>query len=152
MCSTRKFMISEAGRRGIHADDLPNTPFSRTIGQQHMTEPTLIGRRAFLSLFVALALLAAGSVGHSAYAASLDELRAQGAVGERFDGLAVARDGSAKKVVKDVNAKRSKIYQREAKKTGADTTAVGTIFAKQIMKKAPKGTWFLNADGKWVQK
>lgn len=152
MRSADRATTSEAGGKGIRANDLPNTSTPRTTGLQHMTNTTLIGRRAFLSLFAAFTLLAAGSIGHSAYAASLDELRAQGAVGERFDGLAVARDGSANKVVKDVNAKRSKIYQREAKKTGADVTAVGTIFAKQIMKKAPKGTWFLNADGKWVQK
>ncbi len=152
MRGTKKLIGTETGRKGDCAECQPNKPISRTTGQQHMTDTTLIGRRAFFSLLTALALLAAGSVGHSAYAASLDDLRKQGAVGERFDGLAVARDGSAKKVVKDVNAKRSKIYKREAKKTGADVTAVGAIFAKQIMKKAPKGTWFLNADGDWVKK
>ena len=117
-----------------------------------MTDTTLIGRRAFLSLSAGLALLALSGAGRSAEAASLDELRAKGAVGERFDGFAVARDSSAKDVVKDVNSKRSKIYQRESKKTGADVTAVGAIFAKQIMKKAPSGTWFLNAKGDWAQK
>ncbi len=152
MRSNDKTTVSRPVGRGARCDSLPDSPSSRTTGQQHMTDKTLIGRRAVLSLTAALALLAVSSVGHSAYAASLDELRSQGAVGERFDGLAVARQGSAKDVVKDVNAKRSKIYQREAKKTGADVTAVGTIFAKQIMKKAPKGTWFLNADGDWVQK
>ena len=85
-------------------------------------------------------------------ATGLDELRKQGAIGERFDGLAVARDASAKKVVKDVNANRSAIYKRESQKTGANVTAVGKIYAKQIMKKAPTGTWFLNEKNKWVRK
>ncbi|WP_282606885.1 YdbL family protein [Pelagibius sp. Alg239-R121] len=117
-----------------------------------MTDTNLIGRRAALCSLAAFAALGIGAAGRPAFAASLDDLRKQGTVGERFDGLAVARDGGAKKVVKDVNAKRSKIYQREAKKTGADVTSVGKIYAKQIMKKAPSGTWFLNEKGKWVQK
>ena len=136
----------------ITGNHTPNSLFSGTSGQENMTKTTKFSRRETFALFAASALFAVSLPGGPAEAASLDELRKQGAVGERFDGFAVARDGSAKKVVKDVNAKRSKIYQREAKKTGADVTAVGTIFAKQIMKKAPKGTWFLNADGDWGQK
>lgn len=131
---------------------LPDSPYSKTTGQEHMTDTTVIGRRAFLSLSAGLAFLALSGAGRSAEAASLDELRAKGAIGERFDGFAIARDNSAKDVVDDVNSKRSKIYQREAKKTGADVTAVGAIFAKQIMKKAPSGTWFLNAKGDWTKK
>lgn len=125
---------------------------SRTNGQDDMNDSILMGRRAALLSLAALTVLTIGGFDNAAIAASLDELRKQGAIGERFDGLAVARDASAKKVVKDVNAKRSAIYKRESKKTGADVTAVGKIYAKQIMKKAPSGTWFLNEKEKWVQK
>ncbi len=130
----------------------PTSLFSGTSGQEDMTKTTNFSRRKVLAVFAASALFAMSLPGGPALAASLDDLRKQGAVGERFDGLAVARDGSAKKVVKDVNAKRSKIYQREAKKTGAAVSDVGAIYAAQIMKKAPSGTWFLNADGDWSQK
>lgn len=90
-----------------------------------------------------------------ALAQSLDSLRASGAVGERWDGLVELRDpgaGGAAKVVKDVNAKRLKIYQGEASKNNASVTDVGQIYAKQIMQKAPKGTWFLQQNGQWVQR
>ncbi len=117
-----------------------------------MNNSLQIGRRAALVSLAAFAVLGISGTVQPVLAASLDDLRRQGAVGERFDGLAVARDASAKKVVKDVNAKRSAIYQRESKKTGANVTAVGKIYAEQIMKKAPAGTWFLNEQNKWVRK
>lgn len=125
---------------------------SRTTGRDDMKDSLQMGRRAALFSLAAVAVLGFGSTVRPALAASLDDLRKQGAVGERFDGLAVARDSSAKSVVKDVNAKRSAIYQRESKKTGANVTAVGKIYAEQIMKKAPTGTWFLNEQNEWVQK
>lgn len=90
-----------------------------------------------------------------ALADALDDLRAAGAVGERYDGFLELRDGSnarAKATVKQVNEKRRKIYEKRAKQEGADLAKVGQIYAKQIMAKAPKGTWFLQANGKWAQK
>ena len=87
-------------------------------------------------------------------AADLDALRKSGAVGERFDGLAVVRDGdgTAKKVVDAVNAKRSQIYADRAKEKGVPAVEVGKVYAKEIAEKAAAGTWFLGADGKWLQK
>ena len=87
-----------------------------------------------------------------AYADQLDDLRASGAVGEAFDGYARARDGSAKDFVSDVNAKRKDIYAKRAKKEGVSTAQVGLVYAAQIIKKAPKGTWLLAEDGTWTQK
>ncbi len=100
-------------------------------------------------LFVAIAVL---SVVPSAWSADLDSLRRSGAVGERYDGLAVARDGSASDFVSSVNAQRSKIYQERASKEGVSAQDVGKVYAKQIMSKAPAGTWFLNESGSWAQK
>ena len=90
----------------------------------------------------------------TAGAADLDALRKSGAVGERFDGLAVVRegDGAAKKLVAEVNAKRGKIYAERAKEKGAPAGEVGKVYAREIAEKAPPGTWFLGEDGKWVQK
>ncbi|MEH6629765.1 MAG: YdbL family protein [Halopseudomonas aestusnigri] len=100
-------------------------------------------------LFVAIAVL---SVVPSAWSADLDSLRSSGAVGERYDGLAVARDGSAADFVSSVNAQRSKIYQERAGKEGVSAQEVGKVYAKQIMSKAPAGTWFLSESGSWAQK
>ena len=88
----------------------------------------------------------------SAYADELDDLRASGAVGEAYDGYARARAGSAKEFVNDVNAKRKDIYVKRAKKEGVSTAQVGLVYAAQIIKKAPKGTWLLAEDGTWTQK
>lgn len=110
-----------------------------------------IPRRAFLaSLLLALtvpALPAAADV--------LDKLRATGAVGERFDGLLELRDATASDAaakVKEINAKRQKIYAKRAAQDGATPEQVGAIYAEEIMEQAPKGTWFLGSNGKWTRK
>lgn len=111
---------------------------------------TILTGLTLIGLTLALALPAA-----PALAGKLDDLRAKGAVGERFDGLLELRDkgnADAKKLIKEVNAKRRKIYQKRAKEDGATVEQVGQVYAKQIMNKAPKGTWFLKANGKWVKR
>lgn len=88
----------------------------------------------------------------SAFADPLNDMRVAGAVGEAFDGFARARAKSAKDFVIDVNAKRRKIYVKRAKSQGVSVGQVGRVYAGQIAKKAPKGTWFLSENGKWKQK
>jgi len=108
-----------------------------------------------LTALLAVLLVFAATVlafGPPAFAASLDDLRASGAVGERYDGLAVARDASVKKQVEAINAKRLQIYQDKAAAEGVPAGQVGRVYAKEIVSKAPKGTWFLKEDGSWVQK
>lgn len=85
-------------------------------------------------------------------AQSLAELRASGAVGERFDGYAVARQSSAAPAVKQVNAKRKKIYGTRAAAQGVPAGQVGRVYAKQIFDKAAPGAWFLKENGAWMQK
>ncbi len=85
-------------------------------------------------------------------AQSLNELRASGAVGERFDGFAQALQSGAAGVVKQVNAKRGKIYQKTANKEGASVDQIGRVYARQIFAKAPPGTKFLQENGSWVTK
>lgn len=90
-----------------------------------------------------------------AFADALNDLRASGAVGERFDGFLELRDASAagaKAKVAEVNKKRRKIYEKRAKSEGAEVEQVGQVYAQRIMAKAPKGTWFLDKNGKWSQK
>ncbi len=107
-------------------------------------------RRAIAAL--ATAFFAGAVAPWPAAAQDLDTLRKQGAVGERFDGMAVARDPSADGFVQTVNAQREKVYADRAKAQGVETSVVGQIFAKEIMAKAPPGTWFLGQDNQWVQK
>ncbi len=112
-------------------------------------------RRRFLSIMVALPVAAAAALFPvAAGAQSLNELRASGAVGEGYDGYARVRQagGGARSVVDAVNAKRRAIYGERAKEQGTTADQVGRVYARQILGKAPAGTWFLKESGKWVRK
>ncbi len=85
-------------------------------------------------------------------AQSLDELRAAGRIGERFDGFAEARDGALADQVAEINAKRRAIYQEQANKQGVPLEQVGKVYAVEIVKQVPSGTWILTPDGQWRQK
>lgn len=103
----------------------------------------------------ALLLMTLG-LAQPAYADPLDAPRAQGLVGERFDGFAVVRDpnagSSVKTLVKDINAKRRSFYSSVANEQNISITAVGKVYANQIFEKAPRGYWFLTENGAWRQK
>lgn len=110
-----------------------------------------LAARHLIVMGLALALLLPGA---TAIAGQLEDLRADGVVGERFDGLLEVRDKSAsgaKKFVDQVNAKRRKVYKKQAAKEGTTVQDVGQVYAEKIMKKAAKGTWFKMPNGKWVQ-
>ncbi len=112
--------------------------------------------RHFHSFLLILSLLAAIPLSAGpAFAQTLDQLRASGAVGERFDGFLELRDpgaAGAKSTVPEVNAKRRQIYAERAAREAATVEQVGQIYAKQILQQAPAGTWFLKPDGTWMQK
>ncbi len=106
--------------------------------------------RVFL---VALALVVAPAALQPAAADQLDDLRAQGQIGERFDGYAEARSGAsegARALVKQVNAQRREIYEKQAKKQKVSVDQVGRVYAERIIKKLPKGAWVRTEDG-WQQ-
>jgi hypothetical protein len=62
-----------------------------------------------------------------------------------------ARRG-ARSAVDAVNAKRRAIYAERAKEQGTAADQVGRVYARQILTKAPAGTWFLKESGEWVRK
>lgn len=111
-------------------------------------------RRRFLR-GAGLALLALAALRVAPAAAQerlLDEARAAGTVGERYDGYAVVRGSGPAGLVAEINAKRKEVYEARAKKENVAADQVGRVYAKQIFGKAPKGTWFLQENGQWVQK
>lgn len=107
-----------------------------------------------ISLCLTILAVLAALGGAPAAAASLDELRQSGAVGERYDGYVVVRSGAAgaADVAAQVNAKRRRIYETRAKEQGISTTQVGVVYAPKIFSGAPAGTWFQAADGSWRRK
>ena len=118
-----------------------------------MTISSSIRAAARLCAFAALLLVALPTF---ASAQSLDELRAQGVVGERYDGFAVLRSASAPPGVADfvatVNDQRQKIYAERAAQQGVPVGQVGRIYAKEIYGKLPPGAWFLDESQTWRQK
>jgi uncharacterized protein YdbL (DUF1318 family) len=107
-------------------------------------------RALYLTLFAFMAMIGGGPV----QAASLDQLRASGAVGERYDGYVVARKNvpGAAAIVAEVNAKRRRIYEKRAAQQKISAAQVGAVYAAQIFQKAPSGTWFQSKDGSWRRK
>ena len=112
----------------------------------------MLEARNFYRFIVFTAILAVAVSAAPALAQSLDELRASGAVGERFDGYAQALSPSAKATVKKVNEQRKKIYQTRAGEQGVSPDQIGRVYAQQIFAKAPAGTKFLQESGSWITK
>lgn len=100
---------------------------------------------------IAAVLLSLALLGQ-AWGASLQANRASGALGESISGYVVARKSSAKADADATNAKRRAVYAEKAKAQGVSIEQVGRVYAKEIIKKVPKGTWIQNASGKWYQK
>ncbi|MGH6947049.1 MAG: YdbL family protein [Kiloniellales bacterium] len=102
---------------------------------------------AALAAVTLLAALPGGAGGQT-----LDQLRAKGAIGERYDGMAVARDPSAAAMVAEINAKRREIYAERATAEKIPVDQVGMVYAKQIFDQAPSGTMFQDQQGAWTRK
>lgn len=116
----------------------------------------MLKRHRSWSAILAAVILAVTMAAGPALAQSLNELRASGVVGERFDGFAEVRGAGAsqqaRSLVNSANQKRRQIYSKRAAQQGVPVGQVGRVYAKQIMQKAPKGTWFLGESGKWTRK
>ncbi len=112
----------------------------------------MVRRTAITKAALALLLIVFALGAPPLAAQSLQDLRASGAVGERYDGYAEARDPSARAQVQQINAQRQGIYKKRAAEQGVSAAEVGRLYAKQIMSDAPSGTYFLDQNGKWVRK
>ena len=108
-------------------------------------------RRLVLRLMAGLLLVCALGMTPAA-AQNLDELRANGKVGERFDGYAHARDSNLAPFVRNVNEQRREIYEARATEQGVAIEHVGRIYARQIFEQSPAGTFFLSETNVWTQK
>jgi uncharacterized protein YdbL (DUF1318 family) len=118
-------------------------------------------RRDFirLAVFGLLALLLpafAATLPAHAEDPQFNSMRAQGIIAERFDGFVMVKNSStgatAQGIVDRINAERRAIYAARAQQQGVTANEVGQVYASKIIQQAPKGTWFLAADGSWTQK
>jgi hypothetical protein len=102
-----------------------------------------------IMMTIAVFLLASGV---TAWAGSLQDLRASGALGESASGYTVARDPSATAEVASINEKRKAVYAEKAAAQGVSIEQVGKVYAKEIFEKVPAGTWLQNEQGQWLKK
>ena len=103
-----------------------------------------------LIMMTIVVFLLAGGI--TAWAGSLQDLRASGALGESASGYAVARDTSATAEVASINKEREAVYTKKAAAQGVSIDQVGKVYAKEIFNKVPAGTWLQNQQGQWLQK
>lgn len=100
-----------------------------------------------------LLLLATGALAQNRV---LDAPRAAGTVGERYDGYAVVRDqsqvASLGPLVDQVNRERRQVYSQRAQAERAPIDQIGRVYAAEIFRSAPAGTWFQQESGQWVRK
>jgi uncharacterized protein YdbL (DUF1318 family) len=105
---------------------------------------------------VAALLLAFGLLAGPARAASLDDAKAAGVVGEKVDGFLGVVDAKApadvRAMVDRINAERLAKYAEIAKKQGTPTDAVAKIAGQKLIERTPKGQYVLGADGQWRKK
>ena len=93
-------------------------------------------RRAGLAAITLLLFLMAGISPAEAAKRPLDPPRAQGIVGERFDGFAVLRKKASdaiKKLVKRTNDQRRAVYRKRAKATRTDRSGNDPEIASRSM-------------------
>lgn len=111
---------------------------------------------ALMVRFAALLVLALGLFNGPANAASLDEAKAAGLIGERIDGYVGLVDagapGDVKALVEKVNAERKSKYAEIAQQRGTSVDAVAQIAGEKLIGRTPAGQYVMAADGKWRQK
>ena len=114
----------------------------------------LLRRRPRLAALAAALCLLLAPV--AAVAASLDDAKAAGWVGERPDGflglVSVEAPEDVQTLVEDINAKRTVHYEAIAEKEGTSITAVAVLAGKKLLERTPAGQYVMGPDGEWVKK
>ena len=109
---------------------------------------TLVSKTA--ALLFCLMLLPA------AYAATLQDAKAQGLVGEQRDGyvgLVVANaPADIVALVRDVNNQRRQLYQQIAQQNGIPVEQVAALAYEKAVTATQSGHFIQNASGAWVRK
>ncbi len=113
--------------------------------------PCILKTKPLLEILSAI-LLTLSLYGTPARADNLEQLRASGAIGESYSGYVIARNSSTQAEANAINTQRRAIYQEKAATQGVSVDQVGKVYAIEIFKKIPAGTWFQKENGQWVRK
>ncbi|EKV30916.1 hypothetical protein C882_4253 [Caenispirillum salinarum AK4] len=109
-------------------------------------------RRLAAGFLVLLGLAVAAPTG--ALALDLDTARAQGLVGERYDGLIgpVQGGGEVQALVARINSERMEEYRRIAEQRGVPVSAVQKLVGEKLVNNAAPGTFVMTPSGDWRKK
>jgi len=92
----------------------------------------------------------------AANAASLDDAKAAGQIGEGVDGYVHLVDNNApaavKALVKDVNNKRREKYASIAKTRGVSVESVAALAGAKLVERTPAGQYVMDSNAKWRKK
>ena len=102
------------------------------------------------SALVAIALAVAS--GASAQSPIVDQARAQGVAGERYDGyMGLAAPGSAalRSAIGAINIQRRSLYSDLAARKGASPQEVGLAAGCQLLARVGAGQAYMLSDGVW---
>jgi len=85
---------------------------------------------------------------------TIDDLKAQGAIGENNRGLLEVRSGggNASSVVSAENRDRETVYSEIAKKNNTSAEQVGRARARRIAANSAPGVWLQRDNGEWYRK
>jgi len=85
---------------------------------------------------------------------TIDDLKAQGAIGENNRGLLEVRSGggNASSVVSAENRDREIVYAEIAKKNNTSAEQVGRARARRIAANSAPGVWLQRDNGEWYRK
>lgn len=118
----------------------------------YSTRTVIFSNMKYVTTILSIALLlSAGTI----FAATLDEAKSEGLIGERADGylgiVDTAGGAEIAALVTDINNKRKAQYQRIAKKNGIGVEQVQALAGKKALEKTRAGGWVL-VNGEWRQK
>ena len=117
---------------------------------KHSYQATLL--QVFLLAFVIIGI----SLGNTAFAATLNEAKAQGFVGETGSGYLGLVTPSAppeiKALMNEINGKRKSTYQEIAKRNKTNLKAVEALAAKTAISKTKAGHYVQLPNGSWQKK
>ena len=122
--------------------------FAMNLSRQHSRRHLLAAVGLILAMFV--------TVMTAAWAASLDEAKSAGLVGERPDGFVAAVQPSPPPdiaaLVQQVNSGRRAAYADIAAREGVPVEQVGALAAEKIRAQAAPGAYFMTPGGSWTRK
>jgi uncharacterized protein YdbL (DUF1318 family) len=121
-----------------------------------MTKTELIPGIHGLRVLLLAAVLAFAGASAAVWAASLEQAKSQGLVGEQADGylgvVAANAPTDVKALVADVNQKRKQKYEAIAQRNKTSLDAVEALAGKKAIDRTPAGQYVRPPSGQWVKK